>query len=881
MVLFNKWITSLPLSSGDWSAIPSSQLHEWFPWPSIWAPENTFGFKNFEQIYEFPIFALAGALSQLSLPWGVIEKLLYFWPFAVLSLVAPWMLGRELLGDRRWALLSAFLYCSNTYLLLVSTVGNLFLAVAEVIAPLVLLAFIRTMRRMSMRWGLVTGLLLALEGAYELRIAYLTVLMLAIYLVVTALSEPRLITRRVALSVVVGAVFAGTEAYWLLPYLSYQGDHGLPVALSPWIAFMNLSHGFTGVDPYWTWSAPTWFRTVPVFPAFFLVPVIAFLVLLRRRSSPELLWLACSVLLAAFLIKQTNPPFGTVYGWMFSHFPGWSLFREASKLYFVVAIGYAILVPFSLRSLWRARPLRIVSATAGVGIAVLVVASLQPLFSGTIGSTTNSIEEPQAFAAFESTVARDPQYGALLWLGGPWVQGAPFKPDLTLPGGEPLFHRFSPLSPRHPVVEAWGGKAQDPLSPYCRVSDTPFCYVDPSLLPYLTTKLAISYVIAPAGESVGRLPQGYSFRTLFERLSPILGKPLLLGDGANKIAVWKLPAQPMVVEAPAVAMVAGSTAATQDVLPVLSMLGLPVAYEFDGSSGRPSSAGPVVGIIPRGVKSYRIRTAQPFLISALSNRPSILVTESGSRLTLPLVRHSGDQGLYGPLFLESGDRVIDSVDGTTLGPLISWSKVTSAVFLGDGSRGFPAVVERLHDEQVQVPSATGANRWIELRNSFDEGWLVSGAPVHLRGEAIFNLYLVPAGVPLTSQFSTTQAERFGLIFTFIWLCLAALGIAFLPSSLRLATPRESMYPLPVPTAPVARMLALAGFAVLGLAVLDYIANWLGLPSVFPALVAWFGYGSRQDPYAVADWYIAFAMLLFGVSIVVSIMACRGSERALE
>jgi hypothetical protein len=343
-----------------------------FPWPHIWDQLAGFGSKNFAGSYAFPGEAAAGLLGVLGVGWNLGEKAVYFLPFAALSFLAPWLLGREIMGSSRWALLSGLIFGSNTYVLIVSTGGQILVAVAEVLAPLVLWAFIRALRRLSVANALLCGLLVGAQAAYEIRITYLTGLMCGVYLVILLICQPArgIILPRVGLAAVPALVLLGTQLYWLIPLITYKGDHGLPIAGAPWIAFMRITHGITAVHPFWTGSTPTIFRPVPLNPVFFLFPLIAFASLLRRRPQPETLWLCLLGLSAAFLIKQDNPPLGAIYDWLFVHLPGWSAFREASKLFFVVALSYAVLVPMSLQQLgrltiqihpksWRPRPRRL------------------------------------------------------------------------------------------------------------------------------------------------------------------------------------------------------------------------------------------------------------------------------------------------------------------------------------------------------------------------------------------------------------------------------------------------------------------------------------------------------------------------------------------
>jgi hypothetical protein len=99
----------------------------------VWDATSAFGLKNFAGASEAPILAVAAALQHLGVPSGIWEKLLFFWPVAILSFVMPWLLARELLDRSVWALMAPLIFAGNTYFLLIET-GHLTVAVAETLA---------------------------------------------------------------------------------------------------------------------------------------------------------------------------------------------------------------------------------------------------------------------------------------------------------------------------------------------------------------------------------------------------------------------------------------------------------------------------------------------------------------------------------------------------------------------------------------------------------------------------------------------------------------------------------------------------------------------------------------------------------------------------
>ena len=155
----------------------------------------------------------------------MIEKLLYFVPFAVLLPAAGWLLAREIMGRTRWTLLAPVLLLGNTYFMLEAD-GEVPLALGEVISFLALIAFLRTMRRRSLGWAVVAGLLVAVTATFDIRPAYLAAVLMAMYFVVATVIDRDwgLVREQVRLGAVAAAVFIGCQAYWLVPLLTYRGN---------------------------------------------------------------------------------------------------------------------------------------------------------------------------------------------------------------------------------------------------------------------------------------------------------------------------------------------------------------------------------------------------------------------------------------------------------------------------------------------------------------------------------------------------------------------------------------------------------------------------------------------------------------------------------
>ena len=586
------WLSTSPLSAGDWHWPDNAVLANYSPWPGVWDASLGLGGENrFSAAFRFPVYAVAGLFAVLGAGWTVTEKLLYFVPFAVLLPVGGWLLAREIMGRTKWALLTPVLLVGATYFLLESN-GEVPLALGEVISFFVLIAFLKTVRQLSFRWALITGLLLSVVALYDIRPAYLCVLLMAMYFVIVAVLDRnwQVFLRRTLLGVVAGAVFAGIQAFWLVPLLTYHGGIGLPIPQAPNFNIITLAHGIAGVDAFWTGGTPAQLVQSPLNPAFMILPLIALTPILARRMRPEVLWLLVAALLFAFFAKTDNAPFGGIYDWMYIHFPGWKLFREGSKFLYIVTLAYAILIPMALASAFkwsaahrpapRARMLRGFAALALVGVVALSGWSVLVLQSGALGSTTQPTPEPASFVAFSKVLADDPRPGPVLWFGQPLI------------GNNIHNHHFLIASPTHPAVNLTGKFAgsrtnqRDPFQLYCPDNVIPYCYVDKTLFPYLVQMAGAGYVVVPGGQGEGSLPAGITRVWLQQQMTQMFGSPMILGSGSTSIWVWRMSSpQPAVTTAPAVAEVDSGTWSTTEALPALEALNIPAAYResFDSS----------------------------------------------------------------------------------------------------------------------------------------------------------------------------------------------------------------------------------------------------------------------------------------------------------
>lgn len=741
----------------------SSWLRSLYPWPTVWDPTSGFGSPAFARQNTAPFEAVWGWIAQTGLDWNVLEKVFYFVPFTILSAVGPWLLARELLNSSRWAVLSALIFATNSHLLLRGTV-HLAIAAAFAVGTLVFWADVRAKTRGSARWAVLTGLLLALQAAFDIRIAVLSIWCLVLKVALEALTarswSGRL--RHLAIFAMSLAVFGGIQLSWAVPLLAYKGGAPLPIGDSPVQAFATLANGFTARDPLWTGGPVTFFRSTALpWPAY-LTPLVAFSALTINRLRLEFVWLLLCALVAAFLIKQDQSPAGGVYSWLFAHVPTWNLFREATKLFWIPAIAYAVLIPYVTRYVWlalRARRRRFIALGLSAALLSFPVAdalsNAVATASGNLGGATSSTHFPSSFTELQTLLGADSRRSTVAFMGGAALT------DTSV-------HRFPLASPLHPDLELWGSthpydsaaSDNDALNAFCPGGGVPFCYLQPDLFPYLMRELGVGYVVAPAGGSVGSLPSGTSFQELDARVSRILGAgPTRIGSGPEALAVWRLPVDgSIILSAPLVANVLAPTSDVSAVLPALLALRVPAVFTDNAGQAPPADS---ITVVPGTGKHYIVPTTGSYMLALLRNSgtPS-QITVNGHAIASPRVGpHENDIQLIGPLTLSSGSATIDAGDGEA--PLMAWSSSTDA--LVSARQNEVAIASADTNETANI-AATG-ERWVLMRQTFDTEWLLPGADAQLRADGFLNAFHVPSaatGTRLQLRYGTARAELLGI-----------------------------------------------------------------------------------------------------------------------
>jgi len=369
--------------------------------PQVFRSDQGFGLSYLKSVwFDYPFGVLIKFFNTVGLSWWMTEKILWLSVF-VLGIYASYKLARYALSGSKWSLLAPLIYMTNTYFLLLFGGGQMGVALSYAFSPWVVLKFIQLIdyqfvhsakikdQRSKIKNSILNGLWLALLVCFDLRLAYLVLGAIVLYLVVRMIHEygQKTINNKQnmlsAFCFLLSALcIAGiVHLFWILPLMMVRGGFALGeeltnVGMLKFLSVADFSHALSLLAP--NWPENLFGKVYFLQPEFVALPILAFGALLltgqktennkqddefgqkTENNKPNVLsaycllsirYFAILALLGAFMAKGANPPFGGIYIWLFEHVPGFVMFRDPTKFYLFTALGYSVLIPYTLLQL--------------------------------------------------------------------------------------------------------------------------------------------------------------------------------------------------------------------------------------------------------------------------------------------------------------------------------------------------------------------------------------------------------------------------------------------------------------------------------------------------------------------------------------------------
>lgn len=419
-----QWFNPLSiLEYGDWQYRPDESVRQQVSSWMTWVPFNNLGAANV-LMSGFPLRGLAwGVITQLGLSYDIATKLTLFLPVALGGFLVPFWVGRRLFKDDFVAFMAATFYGSTAYFLTLQT-GHLPIAAIYALLPLIVWRLDVALRRNVLRDWLIVALLFCIGVFYEVRIMYIVTAVLILYAVVfVCLNRPRISPYLKHLSIA-GVLIVLCNIFWLVP-TKLAAAQGIDE-----IAGRGLfgSHLFSVLQSIavmkWNWTGGVIDRTFTAQPVplyLLIVPVvIAVGLLVAQKYRRQMVFFLCLTLIGIILTKQSAPPFSGLYEWLYYNFPGFVLFREASKFYVLVAFGYFGLLGYGLLALKQygasTKARHIGFGVAAIWVLMAAGCALWPAITMQLGNTFKNAQMPADYGKLKQFIANQPEFFRTYWL---------------------------------------------------------------------------------------------------------------------------------------------------------------------------------------------------------------------------------------------------------------------------------------------------------------------------------------------------------------------------------------------------------------------------------------------------------------------------------
>lgn len=455
-MIFRNWFITPQVIGGDWPYFFQQRLEETSVLPPSW---NTFlgnGFGGISPLYSLQFFHhLTIAVSNIfHIPWEIVYKVLWFGLFLFISFISPIYLFRTIKKklDIVSAISAGLIYTTNTYVLMVVGGGQMGVGLGYAICPLVVGVFIKLIDSVrnndySLSNSLLAGLVLALQVMFDPRISYISMLAVVLYSLISWKKDIRFLFSLVLFVYILPLIITLLlHTPWLLPIFFFHtnptaelGSAYTGVRAFTFFSFADFSHSFSLLQP--NWPENIFGKTSFLIPQFLLLPIIVYsgLFFIKKNTNRKILFFCLLGLMGTFLAKGANQPFGMINSWMFEHIPGFVLFRDSTKFYTLIALSYALLIPYTLLHLDEYLG-KLKHDMKGIYPSFFVfiflwVYLIAPAVLGQIDKTLAQNQSvPREYTQLEKYIGGQPEFFRTLWI--------------------PREQRFSFVSDTHPAIEA-------------------------------------------------------------------------------------------------------------------------------------------------------------------------------------------------------------------------------------------------------------------------------------------------------------------------------------------------------------------------------------------------------------------------------------------
>lgn len=415
--------------ANDYPLVSNEDLLDLFRLPQTWTTKGAVGLGEYavSTMWTWPLNFLFGVGASLGLNFSILERVLGVIPFVFIGVYSIRKLLEYYEVGEGGKYAGIIFYLFNSYVLLLIDGGQISIALAYAIFPLCYLTVIKSIdKRLANK--VLAGIAVSILGFFDIRFVYMLFLLLFIHFVLYELVfEVKRVQIRVkswiSMGVVLGAIFAGLNAYWILPSFAVSAplfsETYDRVNQTSFLSFANIGHALLLLSPHWYKNV--FGKVISLQPLFYLIPIMAFTAPLIKRKNKNVGFWILVALIGIFLVKGASPPLTVIYPWLFENIPGFSLFRDPTKFYFLVSLSYSILIGVTTQGLtkrfnWALGFLKRKVDIIPLLVIIYFIFLAYPVYTGKMTGFFSKPYSLEHFIEASEKIETDGEFGRVLWL---------------------------------------------------------------------------------------------------------------------------------------------------------------------------------------------------------------------------------------------------------------------------------------------------------------------------------------------------------------------------------------------------------------------------------------------------------------------------------
>lgn len=346
------WWTWGPRVANDFSLVSLPNIKSLFDLPQTWIISGTESLGEYTAftLWAWPFTFFQGFLAHLNISFYLIQRVLFIIGFLLLGGTGIWRLCKIYGLSSLSIAISTIFYLTNTYIILLVDGGQLSIALAYSLFPWAFIFFNNSIYG-SIKKKVLAGLFIWGIGVFDIRFIYIFFILSLIkfiydFLLIKKRSNCFLNYLKTALVII--SILTGLNAYWILILIKFPISITFYQQLTQtfFSSFISFAHALLLLSPNWYKNVFGQLSVIKI--DFFLILVLVILApILKRRDKVVGFWLVVAIV-SLFLTKGTSEPFPKLYQWFYYNIPGFSLFRDSSKFFFLVSISYSVLMGISV-----------------------------------------------------------------------------------------------------------------------------------------------------------------------------------------------------------------------------------------------------------------------------------------------------------------------------------------------------------------------------------------------------------------------------------------------------------------------------------------------------------------------------------------------------